>query len=100
MIGCPMVEIAGIEYFKVRLSFFCAGTPFPFPFLPFPPSHTPPRTSAHTYNTNRIRKQGLGGYCYLGTGGVVIGYAPAIEMIALKNEHFDFYFAVRFAFSH
>ena len=39
--------------------------------------------------------QGLGGTVYLGAGAAVLGYSPQIEMVAIKNEHFDFWIMVR-----
>jgi len=37
--------------------------------------------------------EGLGGAVYVGTGGAVLGYSPIIEIVALNNEHTDFWIA-------
>jgi hypothetical protein len=37
----------------------------------------------------------LGGTLYLGAGGVVMGWSPHTEFIAIINEHIDFWFMVR-----
>lgn len=52
-------------------------------------------TNGFTRTRFDIYTQGLGGTVYLGAGAAVLGYSPQIEMVAIKNEHFDFWIMVR-----
>lgn len=82
MIGAPIIDVSGIwvtfaigEYIGVSAGLLVMiGCPFV-------------EISAIEYF------QGLGGTLYVGTGAAVLGYCSHSELIALVNEHFDFWFA-------
>lgn len=82
MIGAPIVDVSGIwttfaigEYIGVSSGLLVMiGCPFV-------------EISAIEYF------KGLGGTLYVGIGGAVLGYSSHTEIIALVNEHFDFWIA-------
>lgn len=90
IIGSPIIEIAGIEYFVVRRSLLWLDR-----FFKRDECTLAVEMAADLVFRVRTHLQGLGGTCYLGAGAAVMGYSPLIEKIAIINEHFDYWYMVR-----